>query len=123
MSTDSTVFGDFPISSSCATLDGSTAVPIYEFSPQADGSYTIQIALAAWRVGGGTARYYLQMNWTRNGGTFAVDGDVFSSPTGTLSPGGISVDVSAGKGRVLVTGVAGQPLLWRMRGVRMDLTA
>lgn len=123
MSTDSTVFGDFPISSSCATLDGTTAVPIYEFTPQNDGSYSVQMGLVAWRVGGGTARYYLQMNWTLNGGVFAVDGGVFASQVGTLTPVGISVDVNAGKGRVLVTGIAGQPLLWRMRGVRLDLTA
>ena len=123
MSTDSTVFGDFPISSSCATVDGTTAVPIYDFTPQSDGAYTVQVALVAWRVGGATARFYLQMNWTLNGPVLSVDGSVFSAPNGSLSPVGVTVDVSAGKGRVLVTGIAGQPLLWRMRGVRLDLAA
>lgn len=123
MAEDTSVFGDFSIASSCATLDGTTAVPLYEFTPSKDGSYSIQVAILAWQVGGGSARYYLQMNWTLNGGVFAVDGDVFSAPNGTLSPVGLGVDVSAGKGRVLVTGIASQPLLWRMRGVRFDLTA
>lgn len=123
MATDDTAFGDFPISSSCATLDGVTQVPIYTFAPGADGAYTIQAAVLAWQVGGGGARYFLTINWTMNNGVLAVDGTVFSSPNGTLAPGGLAVDASGGQGRVLVVGIANQPLLWRIRGVRFDLAA
>jgi hypothetical protein len=123
MATDDTVFGDFPISSSCATLAAGPPVPIYDFEPGGDGSYSLQAAIIAWQVGGGSARYFLAINWTMNAGVLAVDGTVFSSPNGSLAPGGVAVDVSAGKGRVLVTGTAGEPLLWRLRGVRFDLTA
>lgn len=123
MATDDTVFGDFPISGSCATLDGATQVPIYTFEPAADGAYSLQAAIVAWQVGGGGARYFLAINWTMSGGALAVDGTVFSSPNGTLTPGGLAVDVKSGQARVLVTGIANQPLLWRLRGVRLDLTA
>ncbi|MEZ4299361.1 MAG: hypothetical protein R3B70_30705 [Polyangiaceae bacterium] len=118
-----TAFGDFPISGSCATIDGTTKVPIYELTPGSDGSYTLQAAIIAWKVGGGGARYFLQMNWTVIDGVIAVDGSVFSSANGSLSPVGLAVDTSAGKGRVLVTGIDGEPLLWRLRGVRFDLAA
>ena len=122
MATDDIVFGDVAISSSCATLDGVTQVPIYTFEPGSDGSYALQATVLAWQVGGGGASYFLEINWTRNAGSLAVDGTVFSSPTGSLAPGGLAVDVSGAEARVLVVGLNNQPLLWRLRGVRLDLT-
>lgn len=123
MSEAITEFGDFVISGSCVTLDATTAVPIYEFTPEKEGAYNIEVMVIAWQVGVGGAQYYLPINWTLNDGVLAVDGEVFpGAMTGSISPEGLSVDVSGGKARVLVKGIAATPLLWRLKGVRMDLT-
>lgn len=122
-STPAAEFGDFAVTGSCATLDGTTAVPIYDFTPEKDGVYTTQAVLVAWEPGGRGAQIYIEVDWKRVGATVTVDGTLFSDAIGTLTPGGVSADVSTGKARVLVTGLASRQLLWRMKGVRLDLTA
>lgn len=119
----STEFGDFPVSGNCATLDDINAVPIYEFSAEKDGAYTLVVTLLAWRPGGETVQYYTQATWVVVGGTLQVSGAPFLGGIGDLSPAGIYVDVSDGKGRLLVKGIANEALLWRMKGHRFDLVA
>lgn len=119
----STEFGDFPVTGNCATLDDVNAVPIYEFSAEKDGAYTLVVTLLAWRPGGTTVQYYVQATWLVTGGAMQVAGAPFLGGVGNLSPSDISLDASDGKGRLMVRGIAGQPLLWRMKGHRFDLVA
>ncbi len=114
--------GDAPVSGSAFTNDVTTPVPIHTFTPEKDGLYTVQAIVLAWQPGGRCVQYYVQNNWRKVGGTVAVDGAPYVDSTGTLSPVGITADVAAGAGRLLVTGVAGN-VLWRMKGVRFDVTA
>lgn len=115
--------GDAPVSGASTTNDGTTPVPIYTFTPEKDGLYTVQGIVLAWRPGGRCAQYYVENNWRKVGSTLAVDGALYSDLTGTLPAAGITADVAGGAGRLLVTGTTGEPVLWRLKGVRLDLTA
>lgn len=115
--------GDAPVSGACATNDGATPVPIHTFTPEKDGLYTVQAIVVACRPGSRCAQYYVETNWRKVGSTLSVDGALYSDSTGTLTPAGLTADVAGGTGRLLVTGLAGEPVLWRMKGVRFDVTA
>ena len=117
----STEFGDFPVSGNCTTLDDVNPVPIYEFAANKDGAYTLVATVLAWRPGGATVQYYVQATWLVAGGALQVAGTPFLGAVGDLSPADIYLDASDGRGRLLVRGVAGQPVLWRMKGHRFDL--
>ncbi len=119
----STEFGDLAVAGNCATLDDVNAVPLYEFTAGADGAYTLVVTVLVWQPGGGCAQHYIQATWVSTAGTLLVDGAPFVGAVGSLSPADIFVDVSDGKGRLMVKGIAAQALLWRMKGHRFDLVA
>lgn len=119
----STEFGDLAVAGNCATLDDVNAVPIYEFTAGEDGAYTLVVTLLVWQPGGTSAQHYIQATWVSTAGTLLVDGAPFVGAVGSLSPSDIFVDVSGGKGRLMVKGISAQPLLWRMKGHRFDLVA
>lgn len=116
-------FGDFAISGSCMTVDSTTGVPIYEFTPQKDGAYSIAASVVAWQPGGQAVQWYVQVAWTRNGGALAVDGVAFNGGVGNLGTVGLEHDVVDGRCRLLAFGVNGGAVLWRLQGDRFDITA
>lgn len=115
--------GDVAVSGSCGTNDGTTPVAIHSFTPERDGLYTVQAIVLAWRPGGRCAQYYIENNWRKVGSNLSLDGALYSDSAGTLTPGGVTADVSGGSARLLVTGLTGEPVLWRLKGVRFDITA
>lgn len=117
-------FGDFAISGSCVTHDGTTPVPIYELTPGRDGYYTLQVLLMAWQPNGACHQRWVAASWHAAAGVLTAEGVTGAvGLAGSLTPAAVTVDVSGGKGRLLVTGVSGAVVLWRMKGDRFDLTA
>jgi hypothetical protein len=118
-----TEFGDVAIEGSATTLDDINAVPIYELTSEQDGAYSLIATVVAWQPGGASVQFYLQAAFRRTGGALFADGAPLLSAIGNLSPAGVTIDTSGQTGRLLVTGVASEPVLWRMKGHRFDLTA
>ncbi len=122
MTTMPTELGDLSISGSCMTTDGFNPVALYEFTPNAEGVYSIVASLIAWQPGGATIQFFVQAVWRLNGTNLIADGPPLVSGIGALSPAEISIDVNSGKGRLLVTGVPGTTVLWRLKGHQFELT-
>ncbi len=114
--------GDIVISASCSTEDDTTAVRIYEFTPDREGTYTLDATVYVWQMGGPTLRWYVQGAWAMRNGILRTAGALFVSGKPAAPAHSIKIDSALGKGRVLVTGLANVPLRWGIQGILFDLS-